>query len=76
MFLFSGTSKQYRHSKQEITNKNVQKSVRKLHKWSFLIKKVGFLKKNTNKIETKRPGDLKLGLNKPLEYPLNDQNCF
>ena len=50
--------------------------LQKLQKQSFLTKEDSFLKKNTNKIETSRPGDVKLRSKTPLEYPLHDQKCF
>ena len=50
--------------------------LQKLQKWSFLTKKDSFLKKNTDKIETNSPGDLKLRSKQPLKYPLHDQKCF
>ena len=48
--------------RKKLLTKMSKNGVQKLQTWSFLTKKVCFLKKNTNKIETDRPGDLSLGL--------------
>ena len=39
-----------------------KKGVQKVQKWLFLTKKVSFSTKNTHKIVTNGPRDLKLGL--------------
>merc|ERR1711867_98223 len=61
--------------KQKLLTKISKKGLQKLQKLPFLIEKASFLTKNTHKIETNCPRDLKLGLKQSLEYPFCDQRC-